>query len=386
MLTAIVNARVVLPEGIVDGAVLMEDGRILAAGKVQPPEGAHIIDAMGAYAGPGYVDIHCHGGGAAHGHEEPKQAAGHHLQYGTTSLLLSLAYSLSKDEFLGGVRLIRQAMEDPGCSIAGIHYEGPYTNPKYGATSGKAWKMDRTDYERLFAEGKGIVCQCTYAPELPGAREFARFVHEQGVALAVGHTEMSPAVLEEAVEDGATIVTHLYDAMGCWRGNDSIAVTGVIQETAADVALAREGLYYELICDSRAVHVKPTGMRLAYRTAGADRLVLITDATVHQHKPADYPESDIRSAPDLNFNPDGELSGSLLTMENACRNMKSYTGASVEEIFKMASRNPAVAVGIYDRAGSLEAGKPANIVLCDEDMAISEVYFKGQPVRGRKGE
>jgi N-acetylglucosamine-6-phosphate deacetylase len=100
MITAITNARVVCPDGLINGTILMENGRLLAVGRVLPPEDAVIHDAHGQYVGPGFIDIHCHGGGRARGYEKPKEAAAYHLAHGTTSLLLSLAYSLTKSNGL----------------------------------------------------------------------------------------------------------------------------------------------------------------------------------------------------------------------------------------------------------------------------------------------
>lgn len=381
MIKAIINAQIVLDDSTRKGTILIENERIIAVGTVIPPEHAEIIDARDYFAGPGFVDIHCHGGGDASSHLNPAKAAEHHLASGTTSLLLSLGYSLSKEEFHQGIQFIREAISGPPKNLFGIHFEGPYINPKYGASSDKAWIMNREDYVGLFHAAKGLVYQCTYAPEMPGARTFAKYVREQGVALAVGHTEMSPAVLAEAMEDGTTIVTHLYDAMGCYLGPESISCTGIIQDTAADAALAQEGLFIEMICDSRAIHVKPSNLKVAFRTAGPDYIVLITDATVRPHHAEQYPEGDIRSTPDLNFNEKGELSGSRLTMEQAVKNMKYYTGATIPELFKMASTNPARAVGVDNQVGTLEPGKLANIILCDEKMDVKAVYFRGEQVK-----
>ena len=364
-----------------EGAVLFENGKILAAGKVLAPEGAELIDAKGAYAGPGYVDIHCHGGGTVRVEEDPAGMAGYHLQYGTTSLCCGLSYSLTREEMFGGIELVKDAMKNPETSIVGIHFEGPYTNPKHGATSTKAWKLDRDEYHRLFEQSKGLVRQVTYAPELPGIEEFEQYVHSLGIPLAVGHTEMSPAILDRAVRSGATIVTHLFDAMGCWRGNESIDETGIIQDSAADAALARDDLFVEIICDEKAVHVKPSNLKLALRAAGVDKVVLITDSVTRKYDYTQYPPEDKRSSRDLNYNELGELSGSMLTMEGATQNMMRHTGASVEDIFKMASRNPAQAVLIDDKVGSLEAGKRADIILCDGSMKISGIYHLGKKVR-----
>lgn len=385
MISAIVNARVVLEDKVLgNGTVVFQDGKILsiASGAACPlPPDAAVYDAGGLYAGPGYVDIHCHGGGHFAGHLEPARMARHHLRCGTTSLCVSLAYNLTPGEMFSGVERVRAAMADPDSSIAGIHLEGPYTNPKYGAAAKKAWTPDQKTYAALFDACGGAVRQVTYAPELPGMEDFEKFAAARGVALAVGHTEMSPAQLDRAVRHGAKIVTHLFDAMGCWRGNGSIAVTGLIQETAAEVALAREGLFYELICDGEGVHVKPANLRLTLRAAGPENIILITDAGTVSYDPGDFALEDPRSSPDLIYNAAGELSGSRLHMEDAVRNMKKHTGASVPELFRMAAGNPARAVGIDGRVGSLTPGRDANIILCDDVMRISQVFFRGSPVR-----
>jgi N-acetylglucosamine-6-phosphate deacetylase len=272
-------------------------------------------------------------------------------------------------------------MRKKDSSIAGIHFEGPFTSPKYGATSGKAWSYSPELCREIFDAAGGDLLHCTYAPELPFAPELEAFLKERGVTADVGHTQMSPGELDRAIKNGAKIVTHLFDAMGCWRGNDSISVTGVIQETAAEVALAAEGLYYELICDSRGVHVKPANVRLALRCGGEDSIIVITDCSTRDYNPEDYPSDDPRSAPDLNYNEFGELSGSVLTMEQSVRNFKRFTGAPITTVFKAASRNAAVALGLSDRVGSLEPGKDANIILVNEDMEISSVYFHGEKIR-----
>ena len=375
---AIINAQVVIPEGIIEnGCILFENGRILAAGRVIPPAGAEITDAHGLIAGPGYVDIHCHAGGKYLSYEDPVGMAAHHLRGGTTSLCATLAYSLTREQLFGGIELVKQAMETGKTTIEGIHFEGPYLNPQYGANAQKAWKVDNEEIMHLLDAAQGYVRQMTYSPELEGIEYLENLLASRSIPMALGHTEMSTPALERAVAAGATIITHLFDAMGAWR---PIKETGLIQETAAEVALAQEGLYYELICDTFGVHVKPANMRLALRAATADNLILITDATMRMYDPSEYPPDDKRSNPDVNYNERQQISGSSLTMERAVRNMKKYTNAGIEELFIMAARNPAIATGIFDRVGSLEAGKVANIVLCEQDMSLSAVFFRGEAV------
>jgi len=382
---AIINTRIVTGSDIVqDGAIIIEDGLIKSIGSTREnriPRNCEILDADGCFSGPGFVDIHCHGGGKYSAWENPAAAAAFHLKNGTTSLTLSIGYNIPLDETLRGIDEIRTAMTapEPG-TINGIFLEGPFINPSLGSSSGSAREISKSEYETLYARAGGAIRQWMYSPELKNGNTFAEFVRSRDIPLAIGHTAASPETIREAVHSGATICTHLFDAMGCHLGNDSVLTTGIIQDTAADAALVMDELFLEIICDSRAIHVKPANLQLAWKCGGPKRIILITDYSVYNHNPSDYPDSDIRSAPDLNFNASGELSGSRLTMSQAVKNMRHHTGASIPELFRMASTNPAKAVGLSDIAGSLEPGKPADIVLLDSRLNLEKVFLKGEVV------
>ena len=384
----IVNAKVVYPDAVCErGAILMEGGKILASGDILPPADAEIIDAHNMYVGPGLVDIHCHGYAEAGSDvayaadTHPAEAARAHLRHGTTSITPSAAYSWPKERFLTCIKNCRADMATGESPILGVHFEGPFTNPKYGSNAASAWRFSQEKCDEIFLAGGRDVLHCTYAPELPFAPAFESYLAAHGVIADVGHTEMSPDVCRRAVEHGARIVTHLFDAMGCWRGNDTLMITGVIQETAAEVALSTPGLYYELICDTRGVHVKPANVRLALRAAGEDRIIVITDCSdVCTHNPADYPADSPMSAPDLNYNARGELSGSRLTLSLAVQNFMRFTGCDVRTAFKCGATNAARALRVDDRVGSIRTGLDANLLLVDEAFKVHGVYFHGNRV------
>ena len=386
---AITNAKLVYPDRVQEGTLLMESGRIIAGGDVIAPAEAEIVDAHGMYVGPGLVDIHCHGYSPIHGQkeeyyhaaEQPAEAARAHLRFGTTSITLSPGYSWTMAQFESCIAATKKDMATGESPIVGLHYEGPYINPNYGAASHSAWEFNKETCDKIFDLGAGLVKHCTYAPEMPFAPEFEKYMAERGVIADVGHTEMSPDDLDRAAKNGAKIVTHLFDAMGCWRGNESINITGIIQENAADVALSTPGLYYELICDSRGVHVKPANVRMTLRCAGEDHVILVTDCTPYStHDCTKYAPDDPMSAPDLNYNTAAELSGSKLTLSVAAANFKRFTGADVRTTFKCAATNAAVALGMDDRIGSIRNGRDANVLIVDEDFRVQAVYFHGRKV------
>ena len=383
---AMVNCKLVFPDQIKEGVLLMDGGKILAAGDVAVPEGAEIIDAQGAYAGPGLLDIHCHGYAQAgetpvffDTMTDPVSVAAHHLRHGTTSITPTVGYTFTQEVFLEAVRMIRQATDDPDSPIEGIHFEGPYINPKYGSNSHKCWTYDKEVAETIIAAAGPALRHVTYAPELPGADEWEKMIVAAGAVPALGHTEMDPESAERAVAAGARITTHLFDAMGSWRG--TYWKGGVSQDAAPIVALAIPELYYELICDSRGIHVPPYCARMALRTAGEDKIILITDCVSRvSHNPADYPADSPMSAPDLNFNETGGLSGSRLVLSGACQNFIRYAGGDVRTAFKCAATNPAKALGLDAKIGTIYPGKDANVLLVDEKFNVQKVIFHGEEV------
>lgn len=383
---AIINGKLVFPNAVREGVLLMDGGKIVAVGDVDVPADAEIVDAKGLYVGPGFIDEHVHGysscGERIDVINDTRAVAERHLKHGTTTITPTCGFSLSREDFLSIIAQCNEAIEAGDNTIAGIHFEGPFTNPKRGANAHLTWEYsDELCYE-IFDAAKGNVLHCTYAPEMPHAPQMEAVLQKYGVIPDIGHTNADPQSIYRAVDKGARIVTHLFDAMGNYRDN-AAEVTGDPQDCVSDIVLSIPGLYYELICDSRSVHVTEVSQRQTLRCAGEDYVIVVSDATGRATilNPDDYPPEDVRSAKDLNFNLKGQLSGSCLTVSQSAKNFKKATGTDVRVTFKCASTNPAKALGIYDRFGSIDAGKDANVVFVDEDFTVKAVYFRGEEIK-----
>ena len=382
---AFVNAKLVFPDEIREGVILEENGKILASGDVLVPQDAEVIDLKGQYVGPGLFDIHNHGymnvktGEAYMATVDPAAMARGHLRSGTTSLTPSTAFSNTFEEYESCVAGCKKAMEEGNTTIVGIHYEGPFINPKYGAKSTLAWTYSKELCQKALDLGGDMILHCTYAPELDCAEELEDELNKRGIVMDMGHTAMTIEQCQRAVSKGAKNVTHLFDAMGCYIDPPHALA---LQEASSAVALSVPGIYYELICDSRGVHVKPHAMRFALRTAGEDHIILVSDATAWAtyHDPSKYPPEDIKSAYDLNFNDWGQLSGSRLRLSDGCKNFMHYTGSDVRVAFKCASTNPAKLLKLDHKIGSILPGRDANLVVVDEKFNVQEVYFRGELV------
>ena len=374
---AIINAELVMRDHLIpDGVLLIENGRIQNFGKkrdVQIPEGCEILDAQGAYVGPGLVDIHTHSDGSVFFYEDPK-AVTHHLKHGTTTILAALYFSMNTQEFVDTIGLLREAMKNPACkNLAGLYMEGPYMNPKFGCDrEHNPWNgpVDKEKYQPIIDAGWDLVKVWGLAPERENILEFVEAVKVKNPAavFSVAHSEASPQQVEALMPYGLRIGTHHTNATG-----DRIfypEVRGVCVDEA--VNYNRE-IYAELICDSMGIHVDPYMLRLVRRIKGDDRIILISDAYACD---GPVPEG-YDGVTDINFDWEGEIAGSKLTLEVACRNMMRHTGASIVDVFNFASYNPARAVGFTDR-GEIAVGKRADLIITDHHMNVKTVIFEGE--------
>lgn len=380
-----VNAKLVFPDEIREGNILVENGKILASGDVLVPQDAEVIDLKGRYVGPGLFDIHNHGylnvktGEVYTAMADPIAMAKCHLRSGTTSITPSVSYGCTLEEFQVCADGCRKAIASGESTIEGMHYEGPFTNPQYGANSTSAWQYSKELCQQVFDIGGDIVLHCTYAPELECAPELENFLAARGIVMDMGHTAMTIEDCQRAVSKGAKNVTHLFDAMGCHKVPTSALA---IQETSSLAALSIPDIYYELICDSRGTHVKPHAARLALRCAGEDYIILVSDSTAKAtyHDPSQYAPEDPRSAEDLNYNDLGQLQGSRLRLSDSCKHFMRFTGCDVRVAFKCASTNPAKLLKLDHKIGSILPGRDANLLVVDEGFQVQEVYFHGELV------
>lgn len=378
---AIQNAILVMRDHLIpNGVLLIEDGKIHSFGparNITVPEGCQIIDAQGQYVGPGFVDIHTHSDGKVFFQDDPIAASLHHLRHGTTSLLPALYYSMDTDGYVQSIAVLRDAMKKPECAnIAGLYMEGPYLNPKFGCDrESNPWKgpVDKKKHQPIIDAAWDLARVWALAPEREHILDFVLDVKAKNPAavFSVAHSEASPQEIEALMPYGLRIGTHHTNATGDRPRYPECR--GVCVDEA--VNYNRE-IYAELICDSMGIHVDPYMLRLVRRIKGEDRIILISDAYACDGPiPPGYDGVD-----DINFDHAGEIAGSKMTLDIACRNMMVHTGASVCDVFRYASYNPSRAVGLLDR-GEIAPGKRADLVFADHRMTVNMVLIGGNEVK-----
>ena len=376
---AIINATLVMRDHLIcDATLLAENGKIVDFGKnLEIPEGAEILDAKGQYVGPGLVDIHTH---AAPGHwfyEEPGVAGKIVLEHGVTTVLPVVYFSMNKKDFIQATKDIQDAVARGDLpNFGGFYMEGPYMNPKFGADrENNPWQApcNPDDYMDIIRQGGKDVRVWALAPERENIEQFVIDCKKENpnVVFTVGHSEATPEDIEKLMPYGLKIGTHHTNATGTLEKYPECR-TPCVDET---VNYNRE-IYAELISDSMGIHVDPYNQRLIRKIKGQDRLILISDACVFDGpQPEGY-----EGVNDLCFDWAGEIAGSILTRDVACRNFMVHTGASIVDVFHYASYNPAKAVGFTDR-GEIRCGTVADLVICDHQVNINKVILKGEIVK-----
>lgn len=364
------NARVVTPDGVHEGWLRIENGRVAALGSDGPvPDGR---DLGGAWVVPGMVDTHVHGGaGHAFTETDPegvRETIAFNRSRGVTALVGGLVAATPEDTLRQVAALAELC--DAG-ELAGIYLEGPFiSRARCGAHDPDLLRdPDTAEFDRWLKAGRGHVRMVTVAPELPGALDLIGAAASSGVVAAVGHTEATYEQTLAAFDAGASVATHLYNAMRPLGHRDPGPIAA---------ALGDERVTVELILDN--VHVHPGAAGLVFDAAGADRVSLVTDAmSATGLGDGEYTLGDLRvrvSGGEARLAESGTIASSTIVLPQAVRNAVRSLGVDVPEAVRSASSVPAAALGL-DGVGRIEVGGRADLVVLDDDLEVREVVYEG---------
>lgn len=369
----ITGGRVFDPEGGFAVRDVCTDGASIA-----PESGDDtVLDAGGCWVIPCLVDLHFHGcAGEDFSDATPEglqKIADFELSQGV-AYLCPAAMTLPEEQLIAVCRnaAAHRANSPGGAELVGVNLEGPFLSPaKKGAQNPDFLRSpDPALLERLQEASGGCVRLITLAPELPGAAEFVKAAGELGITVSVGHTAAGYDAAKAAFQAGAAQVTHLFNAMPPLAHREP----GVI-----GAAFDSPHVRAELICDG--VHIHPAAVRAAFRLFGRERMILISDTM----RAAGMPDGDytlggqaVTVKGSLCMLEDGTIAGSATHLMSCMRTAVSF-GVPLADAVRACTCNPAQVLGIDDRAGSLEPGREASIVLLDEkDLSVRSVIFQGK--------
>jgi N-acetylglucosamine-6-phosphate deacetylase len=370
----LIDATRDIPRGAItiDGATI----HAVACPEYSDDQQDSIIDATGMILMPGFIDVHTHGGG---GYNLQTTDAGDIRAFarwvpetGVTSfLIVVVGVPDSTPEYQ--LRTAIEVLDDQGegAEPLGIHLEGPYISLAKRGAHLPSWLRvpDESETEQLLALTDGHLRLLTLAPELSGASMMIRRLVNAGVTVSMGHTNATYEQSLEAIKLGVTHVTHCFNAMRplLHRAPGPLAAIAQVEQVRG-----------ELIADG--VHVHPAAMNALVKMLGPERIIVITDALAGAGVPettfdfAGQPAKVIRGAARLS---DGTITGSVLTMDQALRNVLQMTEVSLQQAVGMLTLNPALAAQVSDRKGRLQAGYDADVLIFDQSLALQATICRG---------
>lgn len=358
------------------GNLLIRDGRIAALNLSEIPSDEEVLDLGGKAVVPGLIDVHTHGRAGSDFNvateENDHTMARSYAERGVTSVMPTLASDSLEGMYEAHRRIASFVPKKGEASFLGVHWEGRYLNPaKKGAHPTKYLAPLSPEELEHACFRMPVPVHITGAFELDADGAFAKKALEVGATLALGHTAATykEAILAES--RGVSAYTHLFNTMPPLHHRDGGPVAAALTGDA----------YTELICDG--IHISEEMVRLAYRAKGKERFVLITDSM------------EAAGCPDGNYSiagnavtvqngiatlEDGTLAGSTLNLDDAVRNLMRMCNIPLTEAILCATENPAKMVGVFDRIGSLDVGKQADLLVLEnqEELSVCGMMLRGE--------
>ena len=376
---------------VIENGVIITAGRriensiiIIDNGKITDISSKHngdkyegiVLNAAGMFILPGFIDIHFHG---AKGKDimdaeltSLQIMSDYCASHGVTSYYPT-TWSAPQDDILDALMCVKENQNKiRGAKIQGVHIEGPYVDHKYrGAQLPSLIRNpEKTEYRTWFETG--VVKIVTCAPEIDGCQQFIGEAVKNGVRISIGHSQANYDQVIATSNLGATQATHLFNGMAGLHHREPGTVGGILDDPR---------ILVEVICDG--VHLHPAIIRLIRAVKSSSKIVLITDSI----RGAGLPDGDydhkgqkfsVRDG--IARTPEGGLSGSTLTLDQAILNYMMFTGASLEETISSITMVPALEMGLDDHKGRIAVGYDADLVWLDKNYEVAKTFVMGEIV------
>lgn len=385
MKTLIKNTNIITPYEIIRGSNLeIENGKIsniFDKEAFNEKSYDEVIDAEGKYLSPGFLDIHNHGNFGHDAMEGTKEAlntiANFHIKNGVTSFLVTVMTE-HPIKIRKAIENARNYIEDRDnnanirSQVLGIYLEGPYFSmKKKGAQPPEFIKNpDLVELKEYVSLSNNNIRVVALAPELEGAEEVIEYLREKNITISAGHTNGTFEQIKKAIDLGVTQATHLYNGMRAFSHREP----GVLGSVLTD-----ERVLCEMIVDG--IHVHPAAMNLAVKAKGKDNIILISDsmmATGLKNGKYSLGGQEVYVKNNAARLKDGTLAGSTLTLNRAVYNMAHLVNVDLKDAVRMASLNPARAIGVDNKKGSIEVGKDADLIIFDDDLKVETAIVGGR--------
>lgn len=376
------NAKIVFPDRIMEGSLLIQDNIIagVSSNNMEMTD-AEIVDCKGFYVSPGFIDIHVHGGGGADfmdGKEESvHKILDTHGKHGTTSMLPT-TLSGGQEKVIKALKTIEKVQQgwEWGPRILGAHLEGNFFSMEHKGAQDPAYIIPPiSDNYRPIVDSVSNIKRVSCAPEVENALNFAKDMCSRGILVSVAHSNADYEQFLEGVNHGFTHVTHIYNGLSYLSSPNYYCKAG-----ASESALLFDEVCAEVIADGR--HVPKALLKLLYKVKGPERMHLCTDAMCA----ADMPEGEYKLG-ELDvvvkdhvavLKAENTFAGSVCTTDRLVHTMYHLVGVPLYDAVRMITATPAKQIGEYHRLGSIREGKIADLNVFDEKIRIKYTLIDGQ--------
>lgn len=357
-------------------SVAVEDEIITGIGNITDESGYNVINLKGLTLSPGFIDAHVHGGNGCDTMDlsvsSLETISEYKINEGVTSFCPTTVTAPS-DKTIKAVRAVAETMRLGvyGAKIIGSFLEGPYLSAQYRGAHPEEFirEINLDEIRALVSIGGGSIKSFAVAPEKDNALNAVKYLISKNLNVRIGHSGASVEQAAEAVRLGANIAVHTFNAMGSFSHRAS---------NMTSACLTEDNLYTELICD--LIHTSKQAANILLRCKGSSKIILITDCMMAGGlSDGEYTlgEAKVTVSGKTATTEDGRLAGSVLCLNEAVKNMAYEVGAGLEAALRMATANPAEALGIFNETGSIEKNKYADLTAFDENLNVKFVMVNG---------
>jgi N-acetylglucosamine-6-phosphate deacetylase len=379
----VIKGEVILPDRVLSKGVVEITGEKITDIYAQSDRTwdgqSYFLDYNDHYISPGFIDLHIHGAlgrDSMDADMESFNIIGGHLARAGVSGYLATTLSSPFPSILKVIDSVKKSPIFPLVSKPlGVHIEGPFLNVKRcGAQNADFIRgIAEEDIRSLIEATQGLKTVMTIAPEVENNMRFIHKLRENGIIVAIGHSDATYEQTLEAIRAGISHTTHFFNAIPEFHHRDP-GIVGAVLES--------EDVTVELICDG--IHVHPASVRLVLGMKRPENICLITDSILAAGLgDGDYILGDVEitaTGDETFLRHSRVLAGSVLTMNRALKNICDWTDLSLNQAVNMASLNPARVIGMDREMGSITKGKYANLTVFDKDFQVKQTYVLGKPV------
>ena len=373
--------KIIVNGALFDGYVYVNDGKIVEV-TAEEKQADVCYDYTGKYLSAGFIDLHTHGAG---GHpfingtvEDVIEGSNFHLAHGTTTILPTISAGPFENmkKAVENIHLAKKDKRAKG-NIYGAHLEGPYLSAAQCGAQCPTFitPPNKADYEALIEEYGESVARWTYAPENDPDGEFCEYLSQHGVLVSIGHSNAKYPDVKVAIDNGASLITHLYSCTSTITREYGFRSLGVIES-----AFLRDELYVEIIADGK--HLPPDLIKMIIKIKGMDKVALITDSL--EIAGTDITEGEMSGTPFIvedgvcKLKDRSAFAGSVATADRLIRVMVEECGFAVAEAAEMLTKVPAEILGV--NKGRIVAGYDADLVVFDENITVADVFVNGEKI------